>query len=107
MPNAPCMAGAMAAGFAPNENLTDAEAKFVGRVLNSAGVAKQVTESLLNAVTGLSGSGPAYVAYLVREFAKAGEKVGLAPEISYKLALQTFYGMSSRQELLVCSNLIC
>lgn len=94
MPNAPCMAGAMAAGFAPNSNLSPEEAKFVGRVLSSAGVAKQVTEDLLDAVTGLSGSGPAYVAYLVREFAKGGEKVGIDADVSYKLALQTFFGAS-------------
>eukprot|EP00727_Mastigamoeba_balamuthi_P008480 m51a1_g4254 putative pyrroline-5-carboxylate reductase (234) ;mRNA; f:212744-214520 len=63
-------------------------------ILSSAGVAYRLPESALNAVTGLSGSGPAYVAYLVREFAKAGEAVGLPAEVSYGLALQTFYGTS-------------
>ncbi|KAH3761677.1 pyrroline-5-carboxylate reductase, mitochondrial [Pelomyxa schiedti] len=94
MPNAAAMAGAMAAGFAPNSNITPVDAAFVGKILNCAGLAKQVTEDLLNSVTGLSGSGPAYVAYLIREFAKAGEKVGLEPDIAYKLALHTFYGSS-------------
>eukprot|EP00727_Mastigamoeba_balamuthi_P008479 m51a1_g4253 putative pyrroline-5-carboxylate reductase (269) ;mRNA; f:211324-212594 len=94
MPNTPCMVGAMAAGYACNPSVTEEEAALVSKILSSAGVAYRLPESALNAVTGLSGSGPAYVAYLVREFAKAGEAVGLPAEVSYGLALQTFYGTS-------------
>jgi len=94
MPNTPALVGMMAAGYALNANVNEREADVVGRILNAGGIAYRFPEDMLNAVTGLSGSGPAYVAYLIREFAKAGERVGLAPEVSYGLALQTFRGTS-------------
>lgn len=92
MPNTPALVGMMAAGFAPNAACSERDADAVGRILNAGGVAYRFPETLLDAVTGLSGSGPAYVAFLVREFAKGGERVGLAPEAAYGLALQTFRG---------------
>jgi pyrroline-5-carboxylate reductase len=92
MPNTPAMVGAMAAGFACNSNVEGAEAQLVDQILGSAGVAFKMPEDSIDAVTGLSGSGPAYVAYLVREFATAGELVGLPADVSYGLALQTFAG---------------
>jgi pyrroline-5-carboxylate reductase len=92
MPNTPCLVTMMAAGYAPNASVTEREADQVGRILGAAGVAYKLPEPLLDAVTGLSGSGPAYVAHLVRDFSDAGVKVGLPEDVSYGLTLQTFRG---------------
>lgn len=94
MPNTPCLIGQMAAGYAPKPNVSEEEAATVGRILSASGVAYRLPESSIDAVTGLSGSGPAYVAHLIGEFAKAGEAVGLPKDVSYGLTMQTFKGTS-------------
>lgn len=92
MPNMPCLIGEMAAGYSLNEHCTAEDSALVESVLNAAGLAYRVPESQIDAVAAISGSGPAYVAYLVREFARAGIKAGLPEDIASGLALQTFLG---------------
>lgn len=92
MPNTPCLVGEMAAGFTPNSNLTEQEISTIEIILESAGMAIKLEEEKLDAVTGLSGSGPAFVARLIEAFKEAGTENGLSEEISYKLALKTFIG---------------
>ncbi len=92
MPNTPCLVGEMAAGFAVGKKVTDKEIKTVEEVLNSAGKAFYLKEELIDAVTGLSGSGPAFVARLIEAFVEAGQKEGLNKDIATELALQTFKG---------------
>ena len=92
MPNTPCLVGEMAAGFAVGKNVKDREIKIVEEILNSAGKAFYLKEELLDAVTGLSGSGPAFVARLIEYFIEAGENEGLGKDIAAELALQTFKG---------------
>jgi len=92
MPNIPCVVGAGAAGFAGGTSATAADLEIVGAILNSFGVGMPVEEKYLDAVTGLSGSGPAYVFLFMEALADGGVQVGLARDVALKLAMQTVYG---------------
>jgi len=92
MPNTPCLVGEMAAGFAVGKKVDKKDIKIVENILNSAGTAICMSETLLDAVTGLSGSGPAFVARLIESFIEGGVRAGLTKEISRELAIQTFIG---------------
>lgn len=92
MPNTPCLVGAMAAGYAFGAGIRPEDREAVKQLLGAAGYAAEVEERLLDAVTGLSGSGPAFVARLIEAFIEAGKRLGLRPEVTRNLALQTFYG---------------
>jgi pyrroline-5-carboxylate reductase len=92
MPNLPCVVGAGAAGYAAGAHATAADLEHVGAILNSFGVAMAVEEKYLDAVTGLSGSGPAYVFLFIEALADGGVQAGLARDVALKLAMQTVYG---------------
>jgi len=92
MPNTPCLVGAMAAGYAFGSKVRQPDREVVQRLLGAAGYAAEVAEELLDAVTGLSGSGPAFVAMLVEAFVAAGKGLGLEPEVARNLSLHTFFG---------------
>ena len=92
MPNIACVVGAGAAGFAGGSHATADDLEKVGAILNSFGVGMPVEEKYLDAVTGLSGSGPAYVLLFMEALADGGVQVGLAREVALKLAIQTVYG---------------
>jgi len=92
MPNAPCLVGEMAAGFSPAKQAKDTDIELVKKILNSAGKAFEVNEKMLDAVTALSGSGPAFLAYILEGLIEAGIKQGLSKEIASKLAVQTMKG---------------
>jgi pyrroline-5-carboxylate reductase len=92
MPNICCVSGAGAAGYAPGAHATAADLANVGAILNSFGVGMAVEEKYLDAVTGLSGSGPAYVFLFMEALADGGVQVGLSRDVALKLAIQTVYG---------------
>jgi pyrroline-5-carboxylate reductase len=92
MPNIPCVVGAGAAGYAAGAHATAADLANVAAILNSFGVGMAVEEKYLDAVTGLSGSGPAYVFLFMEALADGGVQVGLPREVALKLAMQTVYG---------------
>jgi pyrroline-5-carboxylate reductase len=92
MPNIPCVVGAGAAGFAGGTNASADDLEKVGAILNSFGIGLPVEEKFLDAVTGLSGSGPAYVFLFIEALADGGVQVGLTREVALKLAMQTVYG---------------
>ncbi len=92
MPNTPCLVGAMAAGYAFGSRIRPEDRELVRQLLGAAGYAAEVDERLLDAVTGLSGSGPAFVARLIEAFIEAGKGLGLEPEVARNLSLQTFFG---------------
>ena len=92
MPNTPCLVGEMAAGFSLGKNCNDKDAKIIEEILSSAGKAFLLKEELLDAVTGLSGSGPAFIAYLLEGMIEGGVKSGLNKDIATELALQTAKG---------------
>jgi pyrroline-5-carboxylate reductase len=98
MPNIPCVVGAGASGYAGGAHATAKDLENVGLILNSFGVALSVEEKYLDAVTGLSGSGPAYVFLFIESLADGGVQVGLSRDVALKLALQTVYG-SARMAL--------
>ena len=92
MPNTPCFVGEMAAGFTLGRECTKEDGILVKKILDAGGVSFPVSEEKLDAVTGLSGSGPAFVAELIQGFIEAGKSVGLDEETSRQLTLQTFLG---------------
>lgn len=91
MPNTPCFVGEAASGFAMGALCNDTDREIVKRIFGSVGIAKEIKEVLLNAVTGLSGSGPAYVYEFIEALAD-GVRSGLPREVALQLAAQTVKG---------------
>jgi pyrroline-5-carboxylate reductase len=92
MPNTPALVGAGAAAIAPGRLAGDADLAWAEEILGSVGTVVRVPEVLLDAVTGLSGSGPAYVFLLVEALIEAGVLVGLPQPVSRQLVVQTVLG---------------
>jgi len=92
MPNTPALVGAAACGFALGRAATRADARLAQRLLSAVGVAFELKESLLDAVTGLSGSGPAYVYQFIEALSDGGVAVGLPRDVATQLAAQTVMG---------------
>jgi pyrroline-5-carboxylate reductase len=92
MPNTPALVGASATAFAPGKSAAPADAQLAQTLFSAVGVAFQVKESLLDAVTGLSGSGPAYVYLMIEALSDGGVAAGLPRDVSTKLAAQTLLG---------------
>jgi pyrroline-5-carboxylate reductase len=92
MPNTPCLVGASASGYTPGEGATPDDIALVDRLLNAVGVAFGVPEHLLDAVTGLSGSGPAFVYLMIEALSDGGVRVGLPRDVATALAAQTVLG---------------
>ena len=92
MPNTPCLVGETAAGYALGKNATRDDGKLVGEILNAVGKSYLLEEKHLDAVTGLSGSGPAFVYTVIEALSDGGVKMGLPRDISTKLAAQTVLG---------------
>lgn len=92
MPNQPCLVGATAAGYALGTHATEEDAELVQQILDSNGIAYRLKEELLDAVTGLSGSGPAFVYLVIEGLADGGVLAGLPRDVSIRLAAQTVLG---------------
>lgn len=92
MPNTPALVSASATAYALGKAATAADAALAQRLFSSVGVAFQVKENLLDAVTGLSGSGPAYVYLIIEALSDGGVAAGLPRDIATKLAAQTVFG---------------
>ena len=92
MPNTPCLVGASASAYAPSASASTAEVELVGQLFGAVGKAYRVAEPLLDAVTGLSGSGPAYVYVLIEAMADGGVRGGLPRDVALALAAQTVLG---------------
>jgi pyrroline-5-carboxylate reductase len=92
MPNTPALLGESASAFAPGNHATAADAETAKKLLSAVGIAFQVKESLLDAVTGLSGSGPAYVYQFIEALSDGGVASGLPRDIATRLAAQTVLG---------------
>lgn len=92
MPNTPCLVGASAAAFAAGPAATADDVGLVRKLFDAVGKAFAVPEHLLDAVTGLSGSGPAFVYVLIEALADGGVRMGLPRDVAQALAAQTVYG---------------
>ncbi len=92
MPNTPALAGQGAAGFARNAAATKADGKLVEELLGAVGEVFEVKEALLDAVTGLSGSGPAYIYQVIEALSDGGVLMGLPRDVATRLAAQTVIG---------------
>ncbi|HEX5399043.1 MAG TPA: pyrroline-5-carboxylate reductase [Verrucomicrobiae bacterium] len=92
MPNTPALVGAGASAFALGKSATAADGELAKKLLSAVGVAFQVKEPLLDAVTGLSGSGPAYVYQFIEALSDGGVAAGLPRDIATRLAAQTVLG---------------
>ena len=93
MPNTPALIGAGIAGLYAPESVSEAERKQAEAILGAVGATVWIEdEALLDAVTAVSASGPAYVFWFIEQLAAAGESLGLTQETSKKLALETVLG---------------
>jgi pyrroline-5-carboxylate reductase len=92
MPNTPCLVDASASGFAPGANATQDDVALVQALLDDVGRAFRLPESLLDAVTGLSASGPAFVYLVIEALSDGGVRVGLPRDVATALAAQTVLG---------------
>jgi len=94
MPNTPMLLKCGASALAKGKNATEEDLSLAQTFFNVVGVAVEVDEKDLNAVTGLSGSGPAYIFYMTECLINAGVAAGLSPENSEILSKQMVYGAS-------------
>jgi pyrroline-5-carboxylate reductase len=92
MPNTPALVGAGAAAICPGADAGEQDLAWAEEVLGAVGVVVRVPEKDLDAVTGLSGSGPAYVFMVAEAMVEAGVLGGLARDVAEKLAFQTLLG---------------
>lgn len=92
MPNTPCLVAAGACAFSPGTSATDEDARQVALLLETVGLAEQVPERLLDVVTGLSGSGPAYVYQIIEALSDGAVRMGLPRAIATKFTAQTLLG---------------
>ena len=92
MPNTPLMVGKGASAYCCSPAISEEEQQMVEKIFGSAGIIHRVQEKDIDAVTGVSGSGPAYVFEFIQALADAGVANGLSPEAALELAVQTVSG---------------
>ena len=92
MPNTPAFVGASASAYALGKAAKSEDGELTQRLFSSVGLALQVKESLLDAVTGLSGSGPAYAFVIIEALSDGGVAAGLPRDVATRLAAQTLLG---------------
>ena len=99
MPNTPAAIGKAITAACPNSAAQKQERQKAQKILSAIGIVEWIAdESLMDAITAVSGSGPAYLFYLIEALAAAGEKAGLDNELSIKLARQTVIGAAGLAE---------
>ena len=92
MPNTPALVGAGASAYCPGPGVGEGDEAIVRRLLESVGRAHRVPEAQMDAVTGLSGSGPAFVYVIVEALSDGGVRAGLPRDVATDLAAQTVLG---------------
>lgn len=92
MPNTPALVGAGMSALSPNEFVTDEDKEAIMAVFSSFGQAKFLDEHFIDAVCGVSGSGPAYVYLFIEALADGAVQQGMTRPDAYQFAAQTVYG---------------
>ena len=92
MPNMPALIGEGAAAIASGIHATEEDLRRTRHIFDAVGITVEVKEDLMDAVTGLSGSGPGYVFLIVEAFVDAGVRMGLSRETALKLIAQSLLG---------------
>lgn len=92
MPNTPCLVGAGACGMSGGTYATSADLDLLRSLLETVGIVETIPESLMDALTGLSGSGPAYVFQMIEALSDGGVQMGLPRPTATRLAAQTLLG---------------
>jgi len=95
MPNTPVFVGKGAAAYCLGTSATDDDSAFAKNLLSAVGLALEVPERLMDAVTGLSGSGPAYIYLVIEALADGGLRMGLSKADALQLAAQTVLGAAA------------
>lgn len=95
MPNTPSLIGRGAAALAAGARATEDDLETAEALMSAVGLVVRVDESALDAVTAVSGSGPAYVFFLIEAMQAAARDMGLAPDVGRRLALQTVLGAAT------------
>lgn len=92
MPNTPCLVGLGASAICAGAAASEKDMEIAEKILGSAGIAIRVPESHMDAVTAVSGSGPAYAFFLAEAMQNAAERMGLNPQQASRLIAQTLEG---------------
>src|SRR5262245_62560510 len=92
MPNTPAIVLAGATAIAAGAHATEADVETAKQLFDAVGKTATLDETLIDAVTGLSGSGPAYIMMIIEALADGGVRVGLHRDTALLLAAQTVYG---------------
>ncbi|MBI3507617.1 MAG: pyrroline-5-carboxylate reductase [Proteobacteria bacterium] len=92
MPNTPALVDAAATAIAAGAHAGDADLKLAEAMFKSVGIVEVLPENLLDAVTGLSGSGPVYIYMVIEALTDGGVKMGIPRAVSARLAAQTVFG---------------
>ena len=92
MPNTSAAVGKSATALSGNEFVKDKDKQLAKEIFGTVGMAVYTDENQMDAVTGLSGSGPAYIYYLIEAMQLSAEQIGLKPEDAQKLIIQTLMG---------------
>ena len=92
MPNTPALVGEGATALSPNNKVNEYDLDYVKKFFQAVGLVVQLDEKHLDAVTGLSGSGPAYIFIIIEALADGGVKMGLPRDTAINLAAQTVLG---------------
>ncbi len=95
MPNTPALVSAGATAVAKGTNATDEDIKLARTIFDAVGITVEVDEKLMDAVTGLSGSGPAYFFVIIEALSDAGVLMGLPRNLALQLAAQTMLGAAT------------
>ena len=95
MPNTPCLVGQGASAYALGRGANEADGQFLDRILSSVGMSVCVAEEQLDAVTAVSGSGPAFFCAFLQSLTTAGTECGLPESSAAALALQTMQGTAA------------
>jgi pyrroline-5-carboxylate reductase len=92
MPNTPALVGAGAAALCKGKHATDDDLAIAEEILGAVGITVRTEEKYLDAVTALSGSGPAYIFLVAEAMIRAGMEAGLPEDVTKKLTIQTVLG---------------